>query len=58
MSLVLTIISLGLRVFLAYALAPIFGEVGIWVAIPIGWFLADLFGYLYYLRHRRQLLSF
>ena len=58
MSLVLTIISLGLRVVLAYALAPIFGEVGIWVAIPIGWFLADLFGYLYYLRHRRQLLSF
>lgn len=58
MSLVLTIISLGLRVVLAYAFAPIWGEVGIWVSIPIGWFLADTFGYLYYLRHRKQLLSF
>lgn len=48
MSLVLTIISLGTRVFLAYLLAPhpSIGVWGIWWAIPIGWFLADLTGIL------------
>ena len=30
---------------------------GIWMAIPIGWFLADATGYGYYLRHRRALLG-
>ncbi len=46
MSLVLTIISLGTRVLLAYLLAPMpwAGVMGIWWAIPIGWFLADLAG--------------
>ncbi len=46
MSLVLTVISLGTRVALAYLLSaiPAIGVVGIWVSIPIGWFLADLFG--------------
>ena len=46
MSLVLTIISLGTRVLLAYLLSPIpqIGVLGIWWAIPIGWFLADLTG--------------
>ena len=46
MSLVLTIISLGTRVLLAYMLAPMpwAGVMGIWWAIPIGWFLADLAG--------------
>ncbi|MCI8798894.1 MATE family efflux transporter [Acetatifactor muris] len=49
MSLVLTIISLGTRVLLAYILAPIpqIGVVGIWSAIPIGWILADVTGILY-----------
>ena len=48
MSLVLTIISLGTRVLLAYVLAPhpSIGVWGIWWAIPIGWFLADLTGIL------------
>ena len=48
-SLVLTVISLGTRVVLAYALAPIpqIGVLGIWIAIPIGWFLADMTGILY-----------
>ena len=48
MSLVLTIISLGTRVLLAYLLAPnpSIGVLGIWWAIPIGWFLADLVGVL------------
>ncbi|MDD3253918.1 MAG: MATE family efflux transporter [Lachnospiraceae bacterium] len=46
MSLVLTVISLGTRVVLAYTLAPIpsIGVWGIWAAIPIGWILADLVG--------------
>ncbi len=52
MSLVLTIISLGTRVLLAYLLSaiPAIGVYGIWWAIPIGWFLADMAGVLYY-RH-------
>ena len=50
MSLVLTIISLGTRVALAYAFAPhtSLGVTAIWWAIPIGWILADLTGFLYY----------
>ena len=49
MSLVLTIISLGTRVLLAYILSPIpsIGILGIWSSIPIGWFLADAVGILY-----------
>lgn len=56
MSLVLTIISLGTRVLLAYALAPIswIGVLGIWSAIPIGWFLADLAGILYLKKAARK----
>ncbi len=48
MSLVLTVISLGTRVVLAYALAPMeaIGVWGIWWAIPIGWVLADIVGIL------------
>ena len=44
MSVVLTVLSLGTRVALAYALAGPVGESGIWWAIPIGWFLADAVG--------------
>ncbi len=46
MSLILTILSLGTRVMLAYLLAPIpfIGVWGIWWAIPVGWLLADLVG--------------
>ena len=46
MSLVLTILSLGTRVLLAYYLAglPQFGANGIWWAVPIGWILADVVG--------------
>ena len=49
MSLVLTVISLGTRVLLAYLLAPVpwIGVYGIWSAIPIGWILADITGILY-----------
>lgn len=57
MSVVLTVISLGTRVALAYALAGTMGEVGIWAAIPIGWALADLTGLGYYLLRRTKLLG-
>jgi len=46
-SLALTVISLGTRVALAYALAAVseIGVLGIWWAIPIGWALADAAGF-------------
>ena len=56
MSVVLTVISLGTRVVLAYALAGPIGEIGIWMAIPIGWVLADLTGYGYYFWKKDRLL--
>ena len=57
MSVVLTIISLGLRVALAYALSAIpgLGVVGIWWSVPIGWILADMFGIGYYLLKQSRL---
>lgn len=56
MSLILTIISLGTRILLAYVLAPIpaIGVLGIWWAIPIGWFLADMTGILYWILKVRR----
>ena len=56
MSVVLTVISLGTRVALAYLLAGPLKETGIWLAIPIGWVLADMTGYAYYFLRRKQLL--
>ena len=55
MSVVLTIISLGSRVLIAYTLAPrpAIGLYGIWWAIPIGWILADITGLLYYLKIKK-----
>ena len=49
MSVVLTIISLGTRVLLAYTLSsiPEIGVLGIWWSVPIGWFLADVTGLVY-----------
>lgn len=44
MSVILTVISLGTRVLLAYVLSTFIGETGIWLAIPIGWALADITG--------------
>lgn len=54
MSVVLTVISLGTRVLLSYTLSriPWIGVTGIWISIPIGWFLADAVGILVYLRGR------
>ena len=58
MSVVLTIVSLGTRVLLAYTLSavPAIGVIGIWISVPIGWFLADLIGLIYYLRRKKTLL--
>ncbi|HIX15191.1 MAG TPA: MATE family efflux transporter [Candidatus Hungatella pullicola] len=59
MSVILTVISLGTRVLLAYALSaiPAVGVAGIWWSVPIGWFLADAAGLLYYGLRKKQLLS-
>lgn len=54
MSVVLTVISLGTRVALAYFLASFegIGVIGIWLSIPIGWLLADVFGICYGFRRQ------
>ncbi len=59
MSVVLTAISLGTRVALAYLLSaiPAVGVAGIWAAVPIGWLLADATGVGYYLRRRARLIG-
>lgn len=59
MSLILTVISLGTRVFLSYTLSavPSIGVTGIWISVPVGWFLADLTGlicYFYFFRKRKS----
>ena len=58
MSVVLTIVSLGVRVALAYALSavPFIGTLGIWWSVPVGWFLADALGAVYYLANRKKLI--
>ena len=45
-SVVLTVLSLGTRVVLAYTLSaiPAIGVTGIWWSVPIGWALADVVG--------------
>ena len=59
MSVVLTVVSLGTRVALAYVLSalPALGASGIWWSVPIGWVLADVTGLVYYKVHRRSLLN-
>ena len=58
MSVVLTVVSLGTRVVLAYLLSavPSIGVVGIWWSVPIGWILADLIGLLYFFWKKDALL--
>lgn len=59
MSVVLTVISLGTRVALAYLLSaiPQLGVTGIWWSVPIGWALADLVGLSYYRRNSNMALQ-
>lgn len=56
MSVVLTVISLGSRVALAYLLSaiPQIGVFGIWWSVPIGWLLADVTGLLCYKIFQRK----
>lgn len=58
MSVVLTVVSLGTRVALAYVLAsvPDIGYTGIWWSVPIGWALADIVGVWYYLKSSSSFL--
>jgi len=51
-SVILTVISLGMRVLLAYFLSsiPAIGVTGIWMSVPIGWILADSAGVYFYRR--------
>lgn len=58
MSVILTIISLGTRVVLAYTLSaiPSIGVSGIWWSVPIGWFLSDTAGFIYYKFRKDQIL--
>ena len=56
-SVILTIVSLGTRVLLAYVLSSIerIGVTGIWMSVPIGWILADMAGmWFYFSRQRRR----
>lgn len=57
MSIVLTVLSLGTRVALAYILSPIpsIGLIGIWWSIPIGWALADIIGLYIYKRSANKI---
>lgn len=51
MSIILTIVSLGSRVVLAYILSSTsLGARGIWWSIPIGWALADILGAIVYIK--------
>ncbi|MDO4942591.1 MAG: MATE family efflux transporter [Lachnospiraceae bacterium] len=56
MSVILTIASLGTRVFLAYLLSaiPSIGVIGIWASVPIGWAFADIIGIGYYVVRSRR----
>ena len=51
MSIILTVVSLGSRVVLAYILSSTsLGARGIWWSIPIGWALADILGAIVYIK--------
>lgn len=56
-SVVLTVISLGTRVVLAYILSSVetVGVTGIWMSVPIGWALADIAGIWFYFRDKRRI---
>lgn len=60
MSVVLTVVSLGVRVILSYILSSIsiIGVIGIWWSIPIGWLLADILGVGYYFFKYKKLNLF
>lgn len=55
-SVILTVVSLGTRVALAYLLSavPSLGVTGIWMSVPIGWVLADLTGAWYLYKNTKE----
>lgn len=55
MSVILTVISLGSRVLVAYTCAPVWGYTAIFWAIPVGWLLADAFGFAVWLKTGKNL---
>ncbi|MCM0650867.1 MATE family efflux transporter [Clostridium swellfunianum] len=57
-SLILTIMSLGTRVIMAYVLSriPQLAQRGIWWSVPLGWFLADSIGLTIYLKMKKKSL--
>ena len=57
MSVVLAVVSLGIRVALSYTLSkiPALGVLGIWWSVPIGWLLADILGVTYYFIKNKRL---
>lgn len=55
-SLLLTVISLGSRVLIAYVFSVFFGAMAIWAAIPIGWALADITGVII-LKKKERILT-
>ena len=57
MSIILTLLSLGTRVVLSYALAPVFGYMAIFWSIPIGWLLADIVGIIVWIKKRKNIES-
>lgn len=60
MSVVLTVVSLGTRVVLAYILASVsaIGYIGIWWSVPVGWALADIVGLWFYrTKHKKRFVS-
>ncbi|WP_333648463.1 MATE family efflux transporter [Lacrimispora sp.] len=56
-STVLTLISLGIRVAFSYALVWLgFGLSSIWWSIPMGWALADIAGFIWYAKLRKDMV--
>lgn len=55
-SLILTIVSLGTRVLMAYILSsiPSIAQRGIWWSVPIGWALADSIGFVIYKKMKKK----
>lgn len=56
-SLFLTIISLGIRVLMAYVLSgiPSIGQKGIWWSVPTGWAIANIIGIIIYKRSKAHI---
>lgn len=44
------LVNLGLRVFISFAFAPVYGVAFVWIASPIGWLANFLISYVHY-RH-------